>query len=46
MVENVAGIQNEEDAEKLGQLMLDKDAIFHSEGSMCVSSPGLDVFVL
>ena len=36
MVENVAGVEGEGDAERLGQLLLDKGAIFHSEGSMYV----------
>ena len=33
MVECVAGVKDEEDAEVLGQLLLDEGAIFHSEGS-------------
>ena len=36
MVENVAGVEGEGDAERLGQLLLDKGAIFHSEGSTYV----------
>lgn len=36
MVENIAGVENEEEAETLGQLLLDRGAIFHSEGSMWV----------
>ena len=33
MVENVEGVECESDAVTLGQLLLDKGAIFHSEGS-------------
>lgn len=32
-VQNIAGVETEEDAEQLGQILLDKEAIFHSEGS-------------
>ena len=33
MVQNIVGIENEQDGETLGQILLDKGAIFHSEGS-------------
>ena len=33
LVKNIAGVTSEEDAERIGQIMLDKGAIFHSEGS-------------
>ncbi len=33
MVENVAGVEGEEEAERLGQLLLDKGGIIHSEES-------------
>lgn len=33
LVENINGVKNVEDAERLGQILLDKGAIFHSEGS-------------
>ena len=33
LVSNVAGVKSEEDAEQIGQILLDKGAIFHSEGS-------------
>lgn len=33
MVQNIAGVENEDDAETLGQLLLDKEALFHTEGS-------------
>ncbi|XP_019853211.1 PREDICTED: uncharacterized protein LOC109582743 isoform X2 [Amphimedon queenslandica] len=33
LVKNIAGVENEEDAEKIGQILLDKGAIFHSEGA-------------
>jgi len=33
MLENLAGLKTSEEAEKLGQLLLDKNAILHSEGS-------------
>ena len=33
MLEHVAGVEGEEDAVMLGQLLLDQGAIFHSEGS-------------
>ena len=34
MVRNVEGVDSERNAEMLGQLLLDRGAIFHSEGSM------------
>ena len=34
MLDNVEGVESENDAVTLGQLLLDKGAIFHSEGSM------------
>ena len=34
MLENVEGVESESDAVTLGQLLLDRGAIFHSEGSM------------
>ena len=37
MVENVAGVESKDDAETLGQLLLDTGGIFHSEGSSYVS---------
>ena len=36
MIETLHGVNNEQDAEILGQLLLDKGGIFHSEGSRCV----------
>ena len=33
MVRNVEGVDSERDAEMLGQLLLNRGAIFHSEGS-------------
>lgn len=33
LVSNIAGVKSEEDAEQIGQILLDKGAIFHSEGS-------------
>lgn len=33
MVNNIDGVENEDNAEILGQLLLDKGALFHSEGS-------------
>jgi hypothetical protein len=33
MVQNIDGVENEGDAETLGQLLLDKEALFHTEGS-------------
>ena len=33
LVENINGVKNVQDAERLGQILLDKGAIFHSEGS-------------
>ena len=33
MVQNIDGVENEEAAETLGQLLLDKGALIHSEGS-------------
>ena len=36
LVENIAGVENTEDAQQLGQILLDKEAIFHSEGSRLV----------
>ena len=33
MVHNVEGVDTENDAETLGQLLVDQGAIFHSEGS-------------
>ena len=33
MVQNIDGVENEDDAETLGQLLLDKGALFHTEGS-------------
>lgn len=37
MVQNIDGVENEKDAETLGQLLLDKGALFHTEGSKYVS---------
>ena len=34
MLDNVDGIDTEEEAQALGQLLLDRGAIFHTEGSM------------
>lgn len=34
MLDHVEGVENEDDAVTLGQLLLDDGAIFHSEGSM------------
>ena len=36
MIETLHGVNSEQDAETLGQLLLDKGGIFHSEGSRCV----------
>lgn len=33
LVENIAGVESTEDAERLGQILLDKEAILHTEGS-------------
>ena len=33
LVENINGVKDVTDAETLGQILLDKGAIFHSEGS-------------
>jgi len=33
MLESLAGLETSEEAEKLGQLLLDQGAILHSEGS-------------
>lgn len=33
MVQNIAGVEDEQDGETLGQILLDQGAIFHSEGS-------------
>ena len=33
MMESLAGLETSEEAEKLGQLLLDQGAILHSEGS-------------
>ena len=33
MVDNLAGLETSEEAEKLGQLLLDQNTILHSEGS-------------
>lgn len=33
MLDNLAGLTTSEEAEKLGQLLLDQNAILHSEGS-------------
>ena len=33
LLENIDGAESVEDAECLGQILLDKGAIFHSEGS-------------
>ena len=33
MVWNVAGVDGEEDAERLGQMLVDKGVVFHTEGS-------------
>ena len=35
MIENVDGVDSEEQAVGLGELLLDKGALIHSEGSMC-----------
>ena len=35
LLENIDGAESVEDAECLGQILLDKGAIFHSEGSRC-----------
>ena len=35
LVENIDGVGIEKEAEQLGQILLDKGAIFHSEGSRC-----------
>ena len=32
-LENIDGVNSVEDAEQLGQILLDKGAIFHSDGS-------------
>lgn len=36
MMETLDGISSEEEAESLGQLLVDKGALMHSEGSRCV----------
>ena len=33
MVQNIDGVEDEDDAETLGQLLLDNGALIHSEGS-------------
>lgn len=33
LVENISGVTSVEDAQKLGQLLLESGEIFHSEGS-------------
>lgn len=33
LVDNIDGVETEKEAEQLGQILLDKGAIFHSEGS-------------
>ena len=32
-LENIDGVNTAENAEQLGQILLDKEAIFHSDGS-------------
>lgn len=36
MMEALDGINSDEEAESLGQLLVDKGALVHSEGSRCV----------
>lgn len=30
---NIAGVDGEEEAEKLGQMLMDRGVVFHTEGS-------------
>jgi hypothetical protein len=35
LLANVSGVKSEKDAEMLGQMLLDSEQIFHTEGSRC-----------